>query len=162
MTLNLPHSFTLSRIFCLVSIALAACIRLDAQSHIADFHAPTSIRGGYINALVEQPDGKILVGGDIRSYGDTPVSSLIRLNPDGTLDNSFSFPSPPDYFVYDLDLAASGEILVVLRKYAFLIEFPASESKIMKLHADGSVAGEITTPPPRPGRTAGIKDLHPR
>ncbi len=42
-----------------------------------------------IYALATQDDGKILVGGYFTSVNGMPHSNLVRLNPDGTLDNSF-------------------------------------------------------------------------
>ncbi|WP_457069510.1 T9SS type A sorting domain-containing protein [Hymenobacter sp. UYAg731] len=45
-----------------------------------------------ITALALQPDGKILLGGEygVVGYNGTPVQNIIRLNADGSLDNSFS------------------------------------------------------------------------
>jgi uncharacterized delta-60 repeat protein len=37
-----------------------------------------------------QPDGKIILSGNFSKWGETPVSGLIRLNLDGTLDPSFN------------------------------------------------------------------------
>ncbi|RYE56446.1 MAG: T9SS type A sorting domain-containing protein [Sphingobacteriales bacterium] len=45
---------------------------------------------GKISAVAEQPDGKLLVSGEFNSYDgvETPAK-LIRLFPDGTIDNAF-------------------------------------------------------------------------
>jgi uncharacterized delta-60 repeat protein len=46
---------------------------------------------GSIRSMALQPDGKILIGGTFRRYdGDWDVSRFARLNPDGSLDNSFN------------------------------------------------------------------------
>lgn len=42
-----------------------------------------------INAILVQPDGKILIGGDFTQYLGVSVNRLVRLNTDGTLDNTF-------------------------------------------------------------------------
>jgi hypothetical protein len=42
-----------------------------------------------IEALVPTSNGKLYVGGTLESYNGVPVSSLIRLNSDGTLDPTF-------------------------------------------------------------------------
>lgn len=42
-----------------------------------------------ITALMPTPTGKLYVGGSLRFYNGTPVSSLIRLNQDGALDSTF-------------------------------------------------------------------------
>lgn len=41
---------------------------------------------GDVKALAEQPDGKILVGGDFSFVGNVPRRHLLRLNGDGSLD----------------------------------------------------------------------------
>ncbi|TGE16588.1 T9SS type A sorting domain-containing protein [Hymenobacter elongatus] len=46
--------------------------------------------GSVIRSLTVQPDGKILVGGGLTDYNGTAVGSVLRLNPDGTLDPSFA------------------------------------------------------------------------
>jgi len=46
---------------------------------------------GSVTSIVEQPDGKILIGGTFVNYGGiTGITRLIRLNSDGTLDTAFS------------------------------------------------------------------------
>ena len=49
----------------------------------------TSTLATSISALHIQPDGKILVGGAFDNYKGAAVNSIIRLNPDGSIDNSF-------------------------------------------------------------------------
>jgi uncharacterized delta-60 repeat protein len=45
-----------------------------------------------VYALAVQPDGKILVGGDFTLVGGQLRSSIARVNPDGSLDESFLVP----------------------------------------------------------------------
>ena len=45
---------------------------------------------GYINNLLIQPDSKILVVGYFTKYDENDVSYIVRLNPDGSIDNSFT------------------------------------------------------------------------
>lgn len=45
--------------------------------------------GASFNCAALQPDGKILVGGRFSNYGGVATSNLMRLNSNGTLDNSF-------------------------------------------------------------------------
>lgn len=40
---------------------------------------------------MNQPDGKVWAGGNFDSMGRQPRNNLSPLNPDGTLDTSFSF-----------------------------------------------------------------------
>ena len=43
-----------------------------------------------IQAIKVQPDGKILVGGFFNIFNGNSVNGLVRLNPDGSLDNTFN------------------------------------------------------------------------
>jgi uncharacterized delta-60 repeat protein len=47
---------------------------------------------GYVDALAVQPDGKVLIGGQylFTSSGTNLNSTIARLNPDGSLDDSFN------------------------------------------------------------------------
>jgi len=72
--------------------------------------------GVYPSAIAFQQDGKILVTGYfLKNYGGTPVSGIMRLNSDGTLDESFDaengFGNGPQ--VFHCAVQANGGILVV-------------------------------------------------
>src|SRR5690606_22100824 len=45
--------------------------------------------GNRVSEIIPQEDGKILIIGSITSYNGAPVGGILRLNPDGTLDDSF-------------------------------------------------------------------------
>lgn len=58
-------------------------------------YGSVKISGPGINAVAVQPDAKIVIGGDFTLTDDDPADSwhnLARLNPDGTIDNSFNPP----------------------------------------------------------------------
>ncbi|MFV0415207.1 MAG: delta-60 repeat domain-containing protein, partial [Chthoniobacterales bacterium] len=59
---------------------------------------------GTIYAMLLQPDGKIVIGGEISTVSNQPVSNLARLLPDGSLDTDFKskLVSPPRGTVYAL------------------------------------------------------------
>jgi uncharacterized delta-60 repeat protein len=65
-----------------------------------------------VQALVVQPDGKILVGGWIYSVdGSTFKNFIMRFNPDGTFDASFNTDNP-NGGIYALALQPDGKIIV--------------------------------------------------
>lgn len=102
----------------------------------AGFNAP-------VYALETQPDGKIIVGGAFSSYQDTPCPMIVRLNPDGSLDNSFN-PSPGTVMnatVYTLSLQPDGKIIAGgdFRSYSGTVP-----TNIVRLHPDGSVDKAFT------------------
>ncbi len=64
-----------------------------------------------IDALVVQPDGKLLVGGQFYSFGDFATTGLARINPDGTRDIAFTaFESNGN--VTAIALLSDGRIVV--------------------------------------------------
>lgn len=78
---------------------------------------PGSGANAPIRAIAVQPDGKILIGGEFSAFGGTNVNYFARLNPNGTLDTSFSPGQGPDGPVnsialtggfLDIDREASG------------------------------------------------------
>lgn len=75
----------------------------------------TMVPGVWIDAIVVQPDGKILIGGDpVRHLlGSGPTyRGLIRANADGTPDTSFNANALNVYGTADLALQPDGKILV--------------------------------------------------
>jgi uncharacterized protein (TIGR03437 family) len=76
---------------------------------------PKSFGGFYaafISDIAIQPDGKIILSGNFDYYNGTPVTGIIRLNPDGSLDPSFIAPIPPIVLVRDLLLQPDGRIVI--------------------------------------------------
>lgn len=43
-----------------------------------------------LNSITIQPDEKIIVGGSFNSYNGTTAKGLVRINPNGSIDNSFN------------------------------------------------------------------------
>jgi uncharacterized delta-60 repeat protein len=68
-----------------------ALARLNADGTLDPSFALTGAGlGGFVQAIVVQPDGKLLVGGNLQSYDSEARGSLVRLNANGTLDASFA------------------------------------------------------------------------
>jgi uncharacterized delta-60 repeat protein len=72
-----------------------------------------------VNSTLTQSDGKILVCGKFSLYNNIKCNNLIRLNSDGTIDNTFtldniSFPSTTGSTLqfYDIALQSDGKILI--------------------------------------------------
>ena len=109
--------------------------------------------GGYFdsaNAVIIQPDGKIIVGGfaSINTNAGVCYFGLIRLNPNGTLDSTFgtagktSFPVgvasgvEVDNRIYALGLQPDGKILAVGSAYN---SSSLDDFAIARLNTDGSL-----------------------
>ena len=83
-----------------------------------------------------QSDGKILVGGDFQSYDGVSSNYIIRLNPDGSIDNTFVIGDGFGNIVFSIQVQSDGKILVggIFGAYDGI-----SSSNIIRLNSDGSV-----------------------
>jgi uncharacterized delta-60 repeat protein len=133
-------------------------IRLLANGALDTSFSATNISRGNVYTLVQQPDGKILAGGEVPNSttgggsGGVIISSpsspqpphgafLSRLNSDGTLDGSFVASTAiqsnePFSWVEALSLQTDGNILV---GGAFGFGGSSSIPNLLRLNTDGSV-----------------------
>ena len=65
-----------------------------------------------IRAAAQQTDGKTIVGGSFYYFNGQRVNRLMRLNVDGTIDNTFQVGDGPDKPVMDIAIQADGKILL--------------------------------------------------
>ncbi|MBP6312281.1 MAG: delta-60 repeat domain-containing protein [Flavobacteriales bacterium] len=92
-------------------------------------------------ATIIQPDGKILIGGGFSMFNDQPRSYLVRLNPDGSIDNSFVQQGTGfNGGIFDIELEASGTIIVA---GDFTAYNGISRSRVARLNSDGSLNGSF-------------------
>ncbi|MBM3883691.1 MAG: hypothetical protein FJ387_28955 [Verrucomicrobia bacterium] len=91
------------------------------RNHLARFHPDGSLDlgfdqifspDGWINALVLEPDGKVLVGGAFDQVGTLAQPNLARLQSDGTVDEGFLVGQGPDGEVYTIARQTDGKIVV--------------------------------------------------
>ncbi|REK05658.1 MAG: T9SS C-terminal target domain-containing protein [Bacteroidetes bacterium] len=59
-----------------------------------------------------QPDGKIIIGGDFTSYNLTSSNRIVRLNTDGTVDNTFNIGSGASSGIRAITYQPDGKIIV--------------------------------------------------
>lgn len=91
---------------------------------------------GIVYAMKKQADGKIIIAGDFDFVNGVRKIALARLNPDGTLDNSFGFPESGFYGdIYDLEIQPDGKILIA-GLFTGSLNFPASN--VARLNSNGS------------------------
>ena len=118
-------------------------VRLNSNGSIdLDFNIGSGF-GGFVNSIVIQPDGKILIGGTLVSYNGTLKRAIVRLNSDGSLDSNFNVEnifancinqSGGGGYVLDIKIQNDGKILCVgsflnLQGY----------NNIIRLNQDGSI-----------------------
>jgi uncharacterized delta-60 repeat protein len=89
-----------------------------------------------VYSITLQPDGKILVGGAFSSYQGVPRKKLIRLNTDGSADNSFDEGLTfEDCFVYCTIMENDGTIIV--GSYSYNYE-ALIQNNLVRLNTNGS------------------------
>jgi uncharacterized delta-60 repeat protein len=98
---------------------------------------------GYVNAIAEQTDGKILIGGSFNSFKRMTEKGIIRLNADGTKDVSFTTGTILNTFwVYSIVVQNDGKIIVG----GYFSDYNGiTENNIIRLNADGTKDTSFTT-----------------
>jgi uncharacterized delta-60 repeat protein len=66
----------------------------------------------HVKAMAIQEDGKIVVGGSIRSYQDTIRDNIARLNTDGSLDTSFTPDTGTTGTLFTVTIQGDGKIVI--------------------------------------------------
>lgn len=82
-----------------------------------------------VNKIIIQPDGKILVAGFIDSYDGTSIGGVVRLMPNGVIDNTFSTTVLAPF---TMELQADGKIVVATSDFSAIL---------VRLNSDGSLDG---------------------
>src|SRR5204863_43209 len=105
------HSSILFTALCSIALLTGAAATARGQSALDGFDPNAN---GAVHAVVVQPDGKILIGGDFTTLSPNGGPAVTRnyiapLNPDGTLDTAFD-PSAASS-VYSIAVQADGKIL---------------------------------------------------
>ena len=98
---------------------------------------------GTVSSILVQPDGQILVAGNFTSFNNAVRNCIVRLNPDGTVDDSFDPLAGPldDVFpestgIHSLALQTDGRIII---GGDFTSVDDISRNYIARLNADGSL-----------------------
>jgi len=88
-----------------------------------------------VRQIIEQPDGKIYVGGDFNTYKGVVENFIIRLNADGSKDTGFDNTTGFNDVVLQVVVDSNGKIYVggTFSTYKGL-----TENRIIRLNPDGS------------------------
>ncbi|MBF0694941.1 MAG: T9SS type A sorting domain-containing protein [Flavobacterium sp.] len=96
---------------------------------------------GAVLSMVCQPDGKIILGGEFKYFDGLPVNKIIRLNTDGTLDETFNVGQPILHSVNSLALLPDGKIIA---GGVFSIGSSPYDN-LIRLNSDGSTDTSFTS-----------------
>jgi uncharacterized delta-60 repeat protein len=111
-------------------------IRLNSDGSIDNTFVIGGGFNGQVNTIQIQSDGKILIGGGFSEYDTAPSSGIIRLNSDGSVDNTFVVGDGFNNVVYTIEIQSDGKILVGGN---FLNYDGTSSNNIIRLNSDGSI-----------------------
>ncbi len=92
-----------------------------------------------IYTVALQSDGKIIVGGLIRSFNNVPVNRIARLNSDGSVDTSFHQGTGVggiNNYLYNINIQSDGKIII---GGSFSSYNGTSRNCIARLNTDGSL-----------------------
>ena len=89
-----------------------------------------------IEAILIQPDKKILVGGHFSNFNGQSISRLVRLNADGSIDSGFNVGNGFDKYIYAMALQSDGRIIIGGN---FLNYNGSSQKRIVRLNSNGSL-----------------------
>jgi uncharacterized delta-60 repeat protein len=93
-------------------VACNRLIRLDAQGNIDPNFDPALGPNGPVSSMAIQPDGRMIIAGNFTNCSGGICRNVARLEPDGSLDDSFDQVSGPDGEVHALGLQPDGMVLV--------------------------------------------------
>lgn len=85
--------------------------RLNPDGGVDTAFNPGSGFNGGVRDMVMQPNGLVLVAGDFSSFNGAPCGSVVRVNPDGSLDSSFNSASSVGSQTFSIALQSDGKIL---------------------------------------------------
>lgn len=110
-------------------------IRLNNDGSVDNSFNPGSGFTDQVYVIKIQTDGKILVGGAFGSYDGNSSSGIVRLNSDGSIDNSFVVGTGFDSNVNDIIILSDGKILAGGK---FTDYDGNSVNSITRLNSDGT------------------------
>ncbi|SHJ02485.1 delta-60 repeat domain-containing protein/Por secretion system C-terminal sorting domain-containing protein [Hymenobacter daecheongensis DSM 21074] len=111
-------------------------IRLNADGSTDATFAIGTGANNTVRTIVQQPDGRLLVGGYFTQLNGQTANRLVRLQPSGTLDNTFQPGSGANEAVMRIRLRPDGSLLVM---GAFTQYNGVARGRIAHVSATGSL-----------------------
>ncbi len=110
-------------------------------THDPTFNAGTGLDGG-ISCIVQQPDGKLLLGGSFTTYNGNSSKGIVRLNLDGSFDPTFNVGGGAAGSVQEIALQSDGKLLL---SGTFITFNGSTAVRIVRLMSNGSVDPSFNT-----------------
>ena len=110
--------------------------RLNADGTLDNSFDPGSGFDFFVYSIVVQSNQSIIIGGQFSIYNGTNSNGIIRLNTDGTVDNTFITGTGFQSRVYALAIQSDDKIIT---GGDFFIYNGTSRNNIARLNSDGSI-----------------------
>ena len=130
-------------------------MRLEADGSLDATFDPGSGSSGTVREVAQQPDGKYIVTGVFFSFNDMPCNLMVRLNNDGSIDETFAYSSsiglPEDGIIgYDIIIQEDDKILIGGIFFDAQIDIEGTPDgsvpvRLLRLNPDGSHDTAFTT-----------------
>jgi uncharacterized delta-60 repeat protein len=137
----MKNSRTIRKLILSLGLQLAISVVSIAQGPPGtldmSFVTGTGFGASNVYAIVLQPDGKIIAGGDFTSYNGTPCNRIVRLNEDGTVDPSFVSNLGTGFNMQVTALALQSDGKIVVGGFFSTLN-GISRNAIARLDGDGS------------------------
>ncbi len=113
--------------------------RLNFDGSLDETFTPGTGTSSGVYSILIQPDGKIVVAGNFDFFNQQKANNIVRLNADGSIDESFSYPLKD--FDYFSTMAIQSDGKIILKGLS-----PTSNGKIIRINAEGSVDESFSCP----------------
>lgn len=110
--------------------------RLNTDGSIDLTFSTASKADNTVNCIKYLADGKILIGGYFTYYNGSPKNSIVRLNSNGTIDNTFNIGTGFNNSVESIYKTSDGKLLV---SGSFTTYNAVTSNKIIRLNDNGSL-----------------------
>lgn len=119
-------------------VSKSRLVRLNTNGSIDNtFTIGTGADGNSsIDAVLVQPDDKIIIGGVFQSYNGVSRNYIARLNSNGTLDTTFNPGAGPNDIIKNMALQSDGKILIAGDFYQYA---GVNRPGFARLNTDGTL-----------------------
>jgi photosystem II stability/assembly factor-like uncharacterized protein len=112
-------------------------VRLNTNGSIDETFNIGSGFNGDVEFICQQPNGRILVGGAFTSYNGQPKNGIVRLNTNGSIDETFNIGSGFNGTVFNIHIINSDNRIIV--GGSFTSYNNQSRNRIIILNIDGTI-----------------------
>jgi uncharacterized delta-60 repeat protein len=124
------------------SVSVNRLVRLNTDGSIDNtFDVGTGFNGS-ISRIVIDLNNRIIVSGSFTSYDGVPINGLVRLNTDGSIDNTFDVGTGFNGSVYNVAIDSNGKIIFI---GDITLYNGNSIGYIVRLNSDGTIDNTFNT-----------------